>query len=81
MEVLTRAVFNAARDGDASAMALLETAAEVGTKAAEKILLQLTRENMAATGEKEFNVAFPRVAEANPELHRAYLNANGTKNW
>ncbi len=79
MEVLTRAVFNAARDGDASAMAMLETAAEVGTKAAEKILLQLTRENMAETGDSDFVLAFTRTAAAIPTLHRAYLNCNGSK--
>ena len=79
MELLTRATFNAACDGEPSAMALLETAAEVGTKDAEKILIQLTRENMAATGDNDFNATFARVAEANPLLHEAYLNGNGSK--
>ncbi len=79
MTVLTRAVFNAAKDGNPSAMALLESAAEVGTKDAEFLLLELTRENQAETGETDFAVAFNRVAAANPILHTAYLNANGTR--
>ena len=76
MEVLIRAVFNKARDGDPLATALLETAAQEGMKEAETILLQLTREGMAATGETDFAAAFNREAAANPQLHLAYLNAN-----
>ena len=79
MEVLTRAVFDAARGGEPSAMALLKTAAQVGTKEAEGLLLRLTRENQAETGEKDFNAAFIRVAAANPLLHKSYLNGNGKK--
>jgi len=79
MEMLTRVVFDAARDGNPSAMALLEAAADVGTKEAEGLLLQLTRENQAETGEKDFMAAFIRVAAANPLLHKSYLNGNGKK--
>ena len=77
MDAFTRVIFNKARDGDPSAMALLETVAQEGSKNAEGILFQLIRENQAATGERDFAVAFSLVAEANPKLHRAYLNANG----
>ena len=76
MDGLTRATFNSAMDGDASAMAALETAAEVGSKEAEGILLQLVRENMLATREEDFAAAFQRVTDAHPQLHQAYLNAN-----
>ena len=81
MDGLTRATFNSARDGDPSAMTLLETAAEEGSKNAEGILLQLTRETMAANGSEDFHANFTRVADANPTLHRAYLNSNGVKSW
>ena len=76
MDVLTRATFIAARDGDPSAVLLMERAASEGSKEAEGILLQLTRENMAETGEQDFVLAFTRTAAANEILHRAYLNAN-----
>lgn len=76
MEVLTRAVFNKACDGDPLAVALLKAVAPEGSKAAEPILLQLIRERMAATGESDFAAAFSREAAANPLLHSAYLNAN-----
>ena len=79
MDVLTRATFNAARDGDKSAVLLMEQAASEGSKEAEGILLQLTRENMAETGEQDFVLAFTRTAAANELLHRAYLSGNGTK--
>ena len=76
MEVFTRAVFNAACDGEPSAVALLETVAEVGSKRAEGILLQLIRETMATNGSSDFKANFERVAAANPQLHAAYLNGN-----
>ena len=79
MEELTRAIFNAATDGDQAAMLQMEKAADEGSKDAEGILFQLIRENQAVTGEKDFAVAFTRVAEANKLLHIAYLNCNGTK--
>jgi len=79
MEVLTRATFNAARDGDPTAMLQMEKAAEEGSRDAGPLLIQLTRDNMAATGESNFNVAFPRVAGANLKLLEAWLNANGVK--
>ncbi len=79
MEGLTRAIFNAATDGDPTAMLQMEKAADEGSKDAEGILFQLVRENQAATGESNFRVALTRVAEANPRLHIAYLNCNGTK--
>ena len=81
MEVLTRQTFEAARDGDPSAMLLLEKAAEEGSKDAEAILLQLVRETMATNGSEDFQANFKRVAAANPTLHEAYLNANGVKSW
>ena len=37
-------------------------------------MVRLARTNMAETGEASFAVAFSRVAAANPELHREYLN-------
>ena len=79
MEGLTRQTFNAALDGNPTAMLQMKDAADDGSKDAEGILLQLVRENQAATGERDFVVAFTRVAEANPTLHRAYLNCNGSK--
>ncbi len=77
MNVFTRATFDAACNGDPLAKALLVAVAQEGSKDAEGILLQLTRENQAATGEKDFAAAFARVSAANPKLHRAYLNAVG----
>ena len=77
MNVFTRATFDAACDGNPLAKALLVAVAKEGSKSAEGILLQLTRENQAATGERDFAAAFARVSAANPELHRAYLNAIG----
>ena len=77
MMTLTRATFNAARDDDPSAVLAMEQAASEGSKDAETILLQLTRENMAETGESDFVLAFARTAAANQQLHLAYLNANG----
>ena len=76
-----RATFRAAQQGDEAAEAKLMEFAVVGDKDAEAILLQLTRENMAAAGEDDFKAAFTRVAAANPTLHEAYLNANGVKSW
>jgi len=40
-------------------------------------LMKLTRKNMADTGGTDFHKSFMAVAQANPELHVAYLNANG----
>lgn len=79
MEGLTRVIFNAATDGDKAAMLQMEKAADEGSKDAEALLFQLTRENQVATGESNFGVAFARVAEANQLLHIAYLNCNGPK--
>lgn len=79
MEVLTRATFNAARDGDPTAMLQMEKAAEEGSKEAGPILLELVRETMAANGSEDFNANFYRVAVANPKLHESYLNSNGVK--
>ena len=76
MDVFTRTIFNKAHNGESSAVALLETVAQEGSKNAEGILFELTRECQAATGERDFAVAFTLVSEANPKLHRAYLNAN-----
>jgi len=42
-------------------------------------LLRLTRKAMAATGDDNFNATFSRVAAANPELHKEYLDSNGEK--
>ena len=81
MEVLTRATFNAASDGDATAMLQMEKAAEEGSKDAGPILLQIIRETMAANGSDDFKANFTRVAEANPRLHEAYLNANGVRQY
>lgn len=81
MEGLTRATFNSARDGDPTAVLQMEKAADEGSKDAEAILLQLVRETMAANGSDDFKANLTRVADANPFLHRAYLNGNGAKNW
>ena len=35
---------------------------------------------MAETGSDDFRATFDRVAKADPELHKAYLNSNGVKN-
>jgi len=42
-------------------------------------LLTLSRKYQADHGEDSLKVAFTRVSEANPELHRAYLDSNGEK--
>lgn len=76
---LKKMTFDAACKGDPAAIALMQAAADEGSKDAEAILLQLTRENMAKTGEKDFTVAFNRVAAANSLLHIAYLNGNSVK--
>jgi hypothetical protein len=46
---------------------------------AEEQLITLTFKSMAESGEKDFNVAFARVAPAHRKLHKEYLNANGVK--
>ena len=79
MEVLTRATFNAARDGDPTAMLQMEKAAEEGSPDAGPILLELVRETMAANGSDDFKGSLYRVAVANPKLHESYLNANGVR--
>lgn len=43
----------------------------------EEELFSLVNKNMAETGEEKFEVAFMRVAKANPKLHKAYLDLNG----
>jgi hypothetical protein len=43
----------------------------------EAELVKLTRKNMAETGSKDFRECFMRVAAANPELHKDYLDSNG----
>lgn len=40
-------------------------------------LMRMTRDYQADKGEDNFEVAFSRVANANPELHKAYLMSNG----
>jgi len=42
-------------------------------------LLKLSKDYQLKHGEDSFSVAFVRVSEANPELHRAYLDCNGEK--
>ena len=42
-------------------------------------MLRLTREYQHKHGEDNFMVAFSRVADANQELHKAYLDSNGEK--
>jgi len=39
-----------------------------------------TRVIMAETGSDDYRATFMRVAKADPELHRAYLDSNGVKN-
>ena len=67
--------FRGAREGNAVAIAAMKTVAKVGHKDADKLLLQLTREDQAETGEDDFATSFKRVAEANPDLHLAYLKS------
>jgi hypothetical protein len=40
-------------------------------------LLSLTHQYQAKHGEKDFSVAFTMMSQANPEVHRAYLDSNG----
>lgn len=42
-------------------------------------LLRLTRKAMAETGNDSFAATFSRVAAANPEIHKEYLDSNGEK--
>jgi len=81
MDGLTIATVKMAREGDPGAIAVLDSVAEApdGSKDAGPILDQLVRENIAATGEKNYVAAFMRVAAANPKLHKIYLNSNGVK--
>lgn len=52
---------------------------DLGDKAPDEQLLTLARQFQTKHGEKSLEVAFSRVAEANPKLHRAYLDMNGEK--
>lgn len=46
-------------------------------KAPDEQLVALAKQYQAEKGENDFQVAFTRVAEANPELHKEYINMTG----
>jgi len=52
---------------------------KIDTKDPGGQLLTLSKKYQADHGEDSLKVAFSRVSEANPELHRAYLDSNGEK--
>ena len=73
-----RATFRAAQEGDQVAVELLTKIALEGDKEAEFVLMEEIRKAQL-TSDFRFAEAFRRVTDANPTLHRAYLNCNGSK--
>lgn len=47
------------------------------TKSPSEKLYAMTREAMLENGSDDFSACFARVCEAEPELHREYLDSNG----
>ena len=64
------------KDDDAGKPIGLHKSDDENTDDPEEKLMSLVNKSRAETG-KTFNEAFTLVAAANPELHRAYLDANG----
>ncbi len=75
-----RALFRASQQGDEAAEATLKAVAIIGDKEAEFVMLEEIAK-VRTQVKMSFAEALIRVAEANPVLHLAYLNGNGTKNW
>jgi len=73
-----RATFRAVQQGDESAEVRLMEFAAVGDKDAEAVLFEEVRK-VQMKAKFSFKEAFERVIEAQPQLHLAYLNCNGSK--
>jgi hypothetical protein len=76
-----REAFSRSQRGEEAGIREMQQFAELGSKEAEFMLLEEINKARLNNPDADFKEAFDRVAEAHPELHRAYLNGNGVMRY